>query len=168
MPISSLKTAFPRMAHQAFRMPQGGNMDQIRIIFIILFLVSTIPLSGCSTTSTMNGIMSSWECEHINKVMSQWGCPREEQELAGHKRYIWVDDQPGETLRQPAAVGFTSGNSLVIRTDAFEGYGAPSDCVRILEVDDAGYVVDWDWKGDGCPSSESWKYSEWRKNSLPG
>ena len=138
-------------------------MNHIRAILVVLFLATMIPLSGCSTTGTMNGIMSSWECEHINKVMSQWGCPAQEQELAGHKRYTWVDYQPGEALTRPTAAGLAYGGSPVMKDDANAGYGAPRDCLRILEVDDAGYVVDWDWKGDACQSMELWKYSEWRK-----
>jgi hypothetical protein len=139
------------------------NMNHIRTIFVVLFLATMIPLSGCSTTGTMNGIMSSWECEHINKVMSQWGCPAQEQELAGRKRYTWVDDPPGEALVQPAAMGFAHGSSLVIKDDAYGRRGAPGDCLRILDVDDAGYVIDWDWRGDSCQSMDLWKYSEWKK-----
>ena len=76
----------------------------MKSIKIYAFLVLALILSGCSTTQTMNGIMSSWVGSDINEVVTQWGYPHEEREFQGRKLYIW---NRNTTLTMPQTTNTT-------------------------------------------------------------
>jgi len=43
----------------------------VTLLKIIAVATMLLVLAGCSTTKTMNGIMSSWEGSNINEVVAQ-------------------------------------------------------------------------------------------------
>lgn len=128
-------------------------------------LLATLALSGCSTTSTMNGIMRSWEGAHLDQVVSQWGYPDAEREFNGNTLYLWRHNKsayiPSTTTTTGNVSSFGSFSSTSTTTG---GYMMQGSCDRILEVDDeTNRVVSWNWRGNNCPFMEAMEYSDWRK-----
>lgn len=114
-------------------------------------LVGTL-LTGCAS-STMNRVMSSWEGEHIDTVVRQWGYPSAEREFRGRKLYVWGDSGAYIIPSQST----TSGTVDDPRTGAFTantftvgGGVVPASCTRVLEVDADGIVRSWQWQGNNC------------------
>ncbi len=137
----------------------------ILIILTLLFAIGFI--SGCST---MNGIVSSWEGQHIDSVISQWGYPDEQRDLRGRTLYIWQHNKSFYIPQSSTTTGSIYGNSLYARTSYSGGYTMHGSCTRILEVDQRGCVVRWEWSGNNCPFLEVFGYSNWRNrnNSILG
>ncbi len=133
----------------------------MRTVTIFLILSSLGLLSGCSTT-TMNRIMSSWEGEHIESAFSQWGYPDEEKEIRDHKLYIWHYSKSFYMPQNSTTTGHIYGNSFSANTYTTGGYSIQGYCTRILEVDNSGYIVRWQWEGNDCPFMEIFEYSSWR------
>ncbi len=133
----------------------------MRNFTIFSILVSLGSLAGCSTT-TMNGIMSSWEGKHIESVFAQWGYPNEEKEIGGHKLYVWYYGKSFNMPQNSTTTGSIYGNSFSANTYTTGGYTVQGNCTRILEVDDFGYVIKWQWNGNNCPLMEVFEYSKWR------
>lgn len=132
-------------------------IKNIGLIAIFLFV------TGCSTTQTMNGIMSSWVGSNVSEVVAQWGYPDEEREFQGRKLYIWQHNQSAYIPQTTNTTGSVSGNSVYATSTTSGGYAIQGNCERILEVDDAGIVVSWDWGGNNCPFGELLEYASWRK-----
>ena len=134
----------------------------------LLLVGSLLTLSGCATTSVMNGIMSSWEGASIDSVVSQWGYPHEQQEFNGKKLYIW---RHNKSVYMPATTNTTGtvnaygGFSATSRTTG--GHAIHGACDRILEADSNGVVVRWEWRGNNCPFMEAMEYKHWRNRARP-
>jgi hypothetical protein len=107
--------------------------------------------------------MSSWEGERIDTVIQQWGYPTEEREFRGNKLYIWVYSKSAYVPQSSRTTASVYGNSIYAQTDTYGGYTLHGTCVRILEVNDDGEIVRWEWKGNNCPFLEAMGYSDWRK-----
>lgn len=132
----------------------------------LILAAGLLTLSGCATTSVMNGIMSSWEGSNIDAVVSQWGYPHEEREFNGKKLYIWHHNK---SVYMPATTNTTG------TVNSYGGYSATSTttgghaihgaCDRILEVDRNGTVVRWEWRGNNCPFMEAMEYKHWRNKA---
>lgn len=134
----------------------------LSLLFLSLFLC------GCSTTKTMNRIMSSWESAHIDQVVGQWGYPSEEKDFQGRTLYVWHYNKSAYIPQSSTTSGTISGNpamgySYSGYTNTYGGYSVGGYCDRVLEVDKRGYVVRWEWKGNNCPFGELMEYSNWRK-----
>jgi hypothetical protein len=130
-------------------------------------ILTLILLTGCSTTKTMNRIMSSWEGEHIDKVVAQWGYPDEEKEFRGKTLYIWQLNKSVYVPQSSTTTANIYGNSIHANTATSGGYVLNGSCTRILEVDKSGYVSGWQWGGNNCPFTEWPLYTKWRnKNKL--
>lgn len=126
--------------------------------------VAIFALSACvSTKDTMQEIMSSWVGEDIDSVIEQWGYPDEKREVAGRELYVWHQRSSvnlAERSRTEGSVdsyGNYSERTVTTGGGVWEGY-----CGRILEVDDKGTVIKWEWKGNDCPFMEAGKYEGWR------
>lgn len=130
-------------------------------VFVCCFVAA---LTGC-TNSTMKSIMSSWEGEHIDSVIEQWGFPNEEKEIAGHKLYVWYRGRSFYVPATSTTTGYVYGNSFSANTSTFGGYPVHAYCTRILEVDDSGHVTRWQWEGNDCPCMEIFEYAHWRNKS---
>jgi len=135
-------------------------VNLLKNVWVVAILVF---LAGCSTTQTMNGIMSSWEGSNINDVVSQWGYPQEEKEFQGRKLYIWHHNKSAYIPQTTTTTGNVYGNSIYATSSSTGGYSIHGSCQRTLEVDDAGTVVSWEWRGNNCPFGELMEYSTWRK-----
>ncbi|MBL7197487.1 MAG: hypothetical protein ISS47_05270 [Candidatus Omnitrophica bacterium] len=138
----------------------------LKVTTLIIFL--SLFLSGCSTTRTMNRIMSSWEGTHINQVVAQWGYPHEEKNFQGRMLYIWHYTKSAYIPQTSTTTGNVSGNPMMGysysgSTNTYGGYTISGYCDRILEVDKNGYIVNWQWEGNNCPFGELMEYSKWRK-----
>ena len=133
----------------------------------IMLIAATLILSGCATSSVMNGIMQSWEGAKIDSVVAQWGYPDEQREFNGKKLYIWNHNK---SVTMPTTTNTTG------TVNAYGGFNATStttggntfngQCQRTLEVDSSGTVTKWQWQGNNCPFMEAMEYKYWRnKNS---
>jgi hypothetical protein len=111
----------------------------------------------------MDGIMHSWEGAPLDAVIAQWGYPNQQQDIAGHKLYIWYYNKsayiPATTTGAITAVGGTA----FINATTFGGGAIQGNCTRTLEVDDKNTVVRWQWSGNNCPFGEAFEYSSWRR-----
>lgn len=128
--------------------------------FFFLFLSM---LSGCSTTQTMQNIMSSWEGAHIDDVVAQWGYPSFERDFRGKKLYGWEYQKSGYIPRSTQTNVNVYGNTAYANTQEYGGYSISGTCTRILEVGDDGTVKSWSYEGNNCPFGELMEYSTWRK-----
>lgn len=135
-------------------------MTQLKFIAVATMLFI---LAGCSTTKTMNGIMSSWEGSNINEVVAQWGYPHEEREFQGRKLYIWHHNKSAYIPQTTNTTGSVYGNSVYATSTTSGGYAIQGSCQRVLEVDSSGTVVHWEWRGNNCPFGELMEYANWRK-----
>jgi hypothetical protein len=113
----------------------------------------------------MSGIMSSWEGQHIDSVISQWGYPDEQRDLRGRTLYIWQHNKSFYIPQSSTTTGSIYGNSLYARTSYSGGYTMHGSCTRILEVDQRGCVVRWEWSGNNCPFLEVFEYSTWKNKN---
>jgi hypothetical protein len=57
------------------------------------------------------------------------------------------------------------GGTAYVNTTTTGGETITGSCTRILEVDDRGIVVGWQWEGGNCPFLEAFGYAEWRRKT---
>jgi hypothetical protein len=118
---------------------------------------------GCST-STMNGVMSSWSGAHIDDVIGQWGYPHDERTVAGRHIYYWYRNMSGRTPSQTSTYGTVyPDGSFNAQSTTTGGQTIHGSCTRIIEVDQPGNVSSWQWQGNNCPFAEWFAYSNWRR-----
>ena len=133
-----------------------------------IFVLSLLALSGCATTSVMNGIMSSWDGENIEAVTAQWGYPDEQREFNGKKLYVWHHNKGfymPATTNTTGTVNPYGGFKATSTTTG--GHAVSGACDRILEVDGSGTVTKWQWQGNNCPFMEAMEYKSWRNKARP-
>ena len=130
-----------------------------------MFLVATLTaLAGCSSSQTTNGIMSSWEGAHIDDVVKQWDYPHEERDFQGKKLYVWHHNKSAYVPQTTYTTGSVYGNTMNATSTSYGGYTMQGSCRRVLEVNDAGNVVNWDWEYNNCPFAEMMEHSSWRRS----
>lgn len=139
------------------------EMDARLGILAIFLIVLT---AGCSTTQTMNGIMSSWVDSDVGEVVAQWGKPDEMRESNGNKIYVW--NHPVAATTPEITVRTLGISSRIGSTGSTTMGGGPKydNCQRRLEVNAQGQVVNWQWNGDHCPSREEGPYANWRRKKT--
>jgi hypothetical protein len=121
-------------------------------------------LSGC-VSSKMNSIMASWEGAHIDRVIAQWGYPAGERRIAGRTLYVWDRNVSVAMPSTTTVTGTVSPGGSYSATGVTTGGGTfHGSCRRILEVNDRGYVVGWQWEGNNCPFAETGPYAAWRRS----
>lgn len=129
-----------------------------------LSLTVTIFLAACSGgLGTMDGIMSSWQGASINEVITQWGYPDQEREIAGHKLYTWNYSKSGFIPAQTTATANTFGNTTYVTAHTTGGHAIYGSCSRTLEVDKKDIVIATQWQGNNCPFAEAFEYASWRR-----
>ncbi|PCI66631.1 MAG: hypothetical protein COB26_10970 [Piscirickettsiaceae bacterium] len=131
-----------------------------------VLLVALVIVSGCSITNTMNGIMSSWVGANIDEVVAQWGYPHEQREFRGRTLYVW---NRNTTLTMPQTTNTTAnvyGNTVYAQSTTTGGNTTHWSCQRILEVNENGTVISYQWGGNNCPFGEIMQYSNWRKKTT--
>lgn len=118
----------------------------LRATLSLLFCI--IVLSGC-TGRTMNRVITSWKGATIDDAIKAWGYPSEEKVIAGHKLYLWQEDNGVEI-----SGGFWPGAKKWGGQSAEHKY-----CNRILEVDSNGTIIGGQWNGTDCPKL----FSSWER-----
>jgi hypothetical protein len=133
----------------------------------VITAVGAVLLFGCSGgAGTMNGIMSSWQGAHIDAVISQWGFPHAERQIAGRKLYYWYRNT---TLTMPSTTTGTVnviGNTAYLNTQTSGGGSSNWACTRILGVNGSNTVTSWQWEGNNCPFAEAFQYANWRNRNA--
>lgn len=123
-------------------------------------------MTGCSSTRTMDGIMSSWIDADIREVEAQWGAPDEVRESNGYKIYVWnhltAAATPKITVR---TLGISSHIGSTGSTTA-GGNAKYENCQRVLKASARGKVINWQWRGDSCPYREEGPYANWRRKET--
>jgi hypothetical protein len=119
-------------------------------------------VAGCHD---MNAVMKSWEGSHISEVIAQWGPPNSQQEIAGGTMYRWVNR---DFMYMPRYSTITSragsyGN-LSGSTYSTDNYDMESSCIRILKINDAGYVTGGRWEGGKCNNMNWMKKNKVKTN----
>ncbi len=97
--------------------------------------------------------MESWVGANIESVFNQWGYPTEEKQITDHKLYYW---QSSRLVGMPI---------YTIGTGAYGGGVRQFECTRMLEADEKGTVVKWQWQGNNCPFAEIGIYKTWRNRN---
>ncbi len=139
-------------------------MRMDRTLFVPYLLIFTIiVVAGCSTARTMNRIMASWEGADVREVVAHWGPPHEVSEFKGHKQYIWNHTTAITTPEMVVRTTSISDQTGSSRTTTAGRTTEFVDCQRILEIDQQGKVVGWQWSGDGCRYIEEGVYADWRR-----
>lgn len=122
-----------------------------------------MPLSALAFGSkkTMETIMDSWVGESINSVIKRWGYPTNEKTMAGKTLYYWDWEYTVKNPSYTNAQANTYGTSTNINAYTYGGGTRNVSCNRILEVDDSGRVVSWQWSGNNCPYTHAYLYKQW-------
>lgn len=131
-------------------------------------LMLALVVSACSGGGgLMDGIMGSWKGASIDQVITQWGYPDAEKNVAGRKLYVWSRDAQ---LIMPTTVNTTGYATNIGNQTYYNGISNISgggvsnwNCTRILEVDASEVVVGGQWSGNNCPFMEAGPYANWRK-----
>lgn len=132
-----------------------------------ILVLGMFALSGCATTSVMNGIMSSWEGASIDSVVAQWGYPDEQREFNGKKLYVWHHNKGFHMPSTTSTTGTVNAYGGINATSTtIGGHAVNGACDRILEVDSKGIVEKWQWQGNNCPFMEAMEYKSWRNKSA--
>ncbi len=97
--------------------------------------------AGC-TGNHFSADMASWQGRHIDEVASAWGDPSECVPADGQTVCSWDGARPTRLDSVLSGAG-TTGQALQSR---------PS-CLKMLAIDQSGYVTGWRWRGDRCPDS---------------
>ncbi|MEQ1589522.1 MAG: hypothetical protein ABL902_04110 [Gallionella sp.] len=87
----------------------------------VIFVAIGLTLPACSTTQTMQGIMSSWEGANISEVASQWGYPDEEREFQGKKLYIWQHNKSAYIPQSTNTTATAYGNTIYAQSQSTGG-----------------------------------------------
>ncbi len=123
-------------------------------------------MAGCSSTQTMEGIMSSWVDADIRDVEAQWGAPDEVRERNGNQIYVWNHLTVVETPKIVVRTSHTSRHTGSTSTTTAGGNAKYENCQRRLEVSAQGKVINWQWSGDRCPYREEGPYANWRRQAI--
>ena len=135
-------------------------MKKFLSVLIIILLISP-QANALGMKSTMNKIMDSWLGENIEKVFRYWGYPDDERNIAGRKLYYWTSSK---FVTAPAYTNATANrynNTTTINGWTYGGGAINAYCNRMLEVNDKGKVIYWEWKGNDCPFTCQHVYKRW-------
>jgi len=127
-------------------------------------LLLALQLSGCMTSSKMNGIMSSWEGHNISDLIASWGPPSQVVEDVGSGR-IYCYQYSGHIQTPGTYHSTTTSTELVPLTEAARrmtvpspqryqttgtytpGVSIPIIRFRMFWVDEKGIIYRWSWRG---------------------
>lgn len=107
--------------------------------------------------------MSSWRGATLDEVITQWGYPTSQQNIAGRQLYYWSYDKSTFTPAVTTGTVNTVGNTTYLNTTTTGGGYSTWNCTRILETDKRNIVVGGQWSGNNCPFMEVLEYAHWRR-----
>lgn len=120
-------------------------MKRIALTLILL------ALAGCSTTGTMGEIVGSWQGEHIDTVVQQWGVPdREYKTASGRTIYEWGSSTSGSMPTFATTTGHVSSTGHVHATTFTTPSHISGSCTRRLTADGDGKIINGAWGGSDC------------------
>lgn len=119
-------------------------------IYAVL-LVAMISLSGCATNGGEGKILSSWQGEHIESVLLNWGSPDRQTKLSnGRVMHEWFSNRqyamPSNTTGSVNVVG----NTAYLNTTTTGGGVISGNCRRSFITDEHGIIVDGSASGNDC------------------
>lgn len=139
-----------------------------RILVMLLFLAPT-NVFAFGINSTMEDVMGSWMGESLDAVVTQWGYPADEKNIAGKKLYFWYRNMNLYTPVTTTGAVNQIGNTSYVNMMSYGGYQGNMSCTRILEVDESNRVVGYQWEGNNCPFAKRGPYRNWEnKNKGKG
>ncbi len=115
-------------------------MDNLKKLLFVFVLCMT---AGCANQA-MNSVIASWQKRQTSEVIAAWGKPTEELKVEGKLLLIWNTYD-----NKPALPG----------TKKLSSPGKGGYCVRLLQADRKGMIVDGTWDGNDCPG---W-FSGWKR-----
>ena len=104
-------------------------------------------LTGCISTSQVNEHLGAWENVNIADLISSWGIPTKQQEIAGRKFYVWNNKENSSLPTFGVSVGSHGGNSGISINSLFGGDTEENICSRVVEVDMADKILSINWTG---------------------
>lgn len=138
-------------------------------------IISVFVVAACSgggNGGAMDQIMQSWSGASLSEVISQWGYPNDERDVAGRRLFIWSETSDVFLPTTSTTIGTvnTYGNQSFVNanTSAWGGGMLTATCARILEVDENETVVGGQWQGNNCPFMEVGPYANWRRSRSNG
>lgn len=119
---------------------------------LILLIVLLMPLTAYAWESFMDKCIKSWVGYPLDSVMTKWGYPEEERNIAGKKLYVWTTYDYDTEVVEGTGITITStdkkGNETTFSTG---GQLKIEFCRKILEVDKNNIVLNGQWEGNYCP-----------------
>lgn len=119
---------------------------------LILIIVLLMPLTAYAWESFMDKCIKSWVGYPLDSVMTKWGYPEEERNIAGKKLYVWTTYDYDTEVVEGTGITITStdkkGNETTFSTG---GQLKIEFCRKILEVDKNNIVLNGQWEGNYCP-----------------
>lgn len=108
-------------------------MTGIRISLVRAWIVAILVSGAGCAGNGLNANLASWQGSHIDEVKSAWGAPDECADQQGRRICTWSD------RADPEITGYV----LQPR---------PS-CLKMLAIDESGYITGWRWRGSRCPDT---------------
>lgn len=131
------------------------------LVLLLIFLLIPVSAQAFGIKKTMAEIMDSWVGAPINSVINYWGYPTNQKTMAGKTLYYWDWEYTVKNPSYTNAQANTYGNNTSINAYTYGGGTRNISCNRILEVDDSGRVVSWQWNGNNCPYTKVRLYKQW-------
>jgi hypothetical protein len=129
----------------------------------LITLCSGFLLAACSGgLGTMDRVMSSWVGASLDEVISQWGFPHQQVNIAGRDLYVWNRDAVLFTPGSSTGSAQVIGNTVFWNSNIQPATVSSWSCSRILEVRN-NRVVSWEWRGNNCPFADVGPYANWQR-----
>ena len=137
---------------------------------IIIFLLLLMPLSAFAWESFMDKCIASWIGYPLDSLIKKWGYPDQEKNIAGKKIFTW-ETYDYDTDNTVGGFSIVSTDSKGRETSFTSGGQAKLEyCIKTIEIDDNGTIIDGHWKGNDCPKFYligkklvNPEYNEWAK-----
>lgn len=122
-------------------------------IFAITFLLIGLTLPVCAGTKEfMNKALSTWIGYSIDDVITHWGYPKEEKNIANRHLFIWQKSADIYVPQNTTANVNNNYYNTIVNSTTYGGYTQNYYCSRIFEVDDKNIITAYQWEGNNCPA----------------
>ena len=115
---------------------------------LMIIAISIAMLAGCVTTQQANERIYAWKDVTLDDLITAWGVPKREQEIAGRKFYVWSDKDTSTSPAISVSTGSYGSRGGISIGTLFGGGSEDDFCSRVAEVDEVGKVKNIQWSGD--------------------